>query len=572
MVLFWESDPVADGDESLSTRLAEGIRCLAAREETVIIAGGAGTCGGMADIEMPKLAAENLGNAISFQVGKHAPVSTDKLVWGYRVLPGKTTAQQQLVRLVYMREGEWGKWVDHLSGLDHGVDLIIPATAVLDPLLDDRDVFVADPNGTDGFVFPAPANGSGRHAVRSTVAECEGAFGAGEHPLALPFLELGGLGAMSADDQRGYASAILLALYGLTRAPEADQHTWAPVPYELRPKRNRYSRMLAMSMLLYVIGIACFWLWTEYSAASQYYRRLKAEAREVKAQISALQQRTDSGELIQMLKKEIVTHRLDRPILKDVLLELTDRIDESKWVRTLEWTESRTGGTSETKIILKLKADKEDPGIIHRLEDSPFLGDVEPGGSTPDAEGVTLGLNMNARYDTEAERKDVELRTRHEEPEPGEAGEAEEKGISLTPEPEVGPGLPLAPSLAPPPPPAPIMRTSPNSDAPPPDTGPPNATQVDENAVPPGADTPPPPAPIMRTRPNSDAPPPDTGPPNATQVDENAVLPGADTPPPPEVSPGPADKTKQTPENAPLTPGAPKRGQSEKAEAAEHEE
>ena len=457
VVLFWESDPASDGDGSLSTRLAEGVRCLAAREKTVMIAGGTGPCGGMADIEMPKLTADNLSSAVGFQVSKHAPVSADKLVWGYRLLPGETADHQQLVRLVYMRENEWGKWVDHLSGIDQGIDLIIPAIAVLDPLLNDQDVFVADADGTDGFVFPAADGTPGRHPVRGAAAACGGAFGAGEHPLALPFLELGGLGAMPADDQRGYASAILLALYGLTRAPAADRQTWTPVPYELRPKRNRYSRMLAVSMLLYVIGVTCFWLWTEYSAAAQYHRHLKAEAQQVKAQISALQERKDSAELIQMLQEEVTTHRLDRPTLKDVLLELTDRIDEAKWVRTLEWTESRAGGTSDTKIILKLKADKEDPGIIHQLEDSPFLGDVEPGGSTPDADGVTLGLNLNARYDTAVERQDVELRAAEQSPVPVKTTE---------PGQDAPPRMDTNPGLMPPPPPPPIMRTTPPNSPP----------------------------------------------------------------------------------------------------------
>ena len=423
VALFWRS-PLAE-NESLAARLAEGVRCLAARENTVIVAGGSGRRCGLVDIEMPRLPPEDLRNALSFELGKHAPVSPEKLVWGWRALPGADGTHQQ-VRLAYMREAEWGRWLDAASGLGLGIDIVMPPSAALDPLLAEQEVYFPDESAADGFVL-RPSETGGREILRRAAAG-EGVFGAFPTPLSAPVLELGGLGAMPPEEQQGYCGAVLLAMYGLTNAAATDKRTWFPIPYALQPRRHRHSRLAAAVLILYLLAVAAVGLGREYRTANAYYRQLQQECKEIEAQIAEQEEAEDVSDFMSVLEKELGEAHREQPSMTDVLAELTHLIGEDTWVERFEWA----GDTLKTvQIHLNTKKD-EGLGLINRLEGSPVLGDVVPGPVTRRNDEIKRRLEMNARFDTEAEEREL-----LEEPLPQ------------------APSPPSPPSSPPPPPPPP---------------------------------------------------------------------------------------------------------------------
>ncbi len=389
VALFWQS--AAKDNESLATRLGEGFRYLGHRENAVVVVGGCGWQSSFADVDMPKLGADELRSALSFELGKRSPLPQDKLVWGYRILPGGDD-QHQKVRLVYMREAEWARWIDDVSGLGQGIDVLVPPPAALDPLLKDQIVFFPEDDGEHGFLFePGPAGG--RTILRGRPGD--NAFGAGPEPLKLAQLSLGGLEAKSTETKQRYMPAILLAMYGLTHALNNDKRTLLPIPYELRPKRHRYSSMVAMAVVAYLVVLAALGLGREFQAANDYYQSLLAKTEAVEEEIEDLQNDEDTSEFIQQLGNELRDANIERPSMAAALLELTRIISKDAWVTRFEWID----GT----LNVTLKMQEEDLNLVQALEASPILGDVVPGRRMTSADNITLVLQMNARYDTMTE-------------------------------------------------------------------------------------------------------------------------------------------------------------------------
>ncbi len=396
VALFWTGE--AGKNEPVAERLAEGFRGLAAQENTAVVVGGAGCSYGFADVDMPRLAPDDLRNALLFQVTKFAPVSADRLVWGYRVLPGRS-GDHQIARLIYMREPEWRRWIDDASGLRQGVDMIIPPGAVLDPLAAEHPVFLHDPVSDDGFVVTPSA--AGRRQIRRCDTADEDAFGARPSPLSLPFLDPGGLQAMPPEEQQGFVPAILLAMYGLTKSCAHDRSTWMPVPIELRPRRHRYSRLVATAMVLYLLGVAGLTAFREFQAAGTHYSRLLRECDKIEDRTGQMMENVDKTDLLQILPRELDEARfgrpsIDRPSMPAALLELTRIIEEPAWSHQFDWTE----GTAD----ILLATDDEDLLLIQQLESSPFLGDVRSGQIVRRNNEVTWRIHLNARFDNDTDR------------------------------------------------------------------------------------------------------------------------------------------------------------------------
>jgi hypothetical protein len=379
----------ADTDGGLSGRLAEGFGELGGDPETLLVLGGGGLSCGLVDLVVPRLMPADMRKALRFELAKFAPLPEDRLVWGYRLLPG-TDRTRQSVRLIYMRESVWRRWLEEASALGHGVDCILPPVAALDPLLADRPMWIpADGNG-DGYVLSPAA--SALRVVRPAAAGQDAAFGGGATPLAAPGLEPGPLAPLPAIEQRAFGEAVLLAMYGLSRARERDRRTWLAVPFEMKPHRNRTARFIVLALIVYILGLAGISVGRAYYAAATHLGRLNAEIERTEAAIRQIEQGADPSLAIEELRDEFREAHIVLPSLPACLLELTGLIQDDAWVTDFNWNRGL--------INVDLSAASEDVNLRQRLEDSPLFEQVIILGTQVGRDNaLSISLQMRATID-----------------------------------------------------------------------------------------------------------------------------------------------------------------------------
>ena len=355
----------AGGDEELTVSLPRGLQALEPDDNTIVIVGGAESCYGLADVSVPDLNPDQLRHALQYELHKHAPVATDELAWGYRTTTAGSTGKQNQVRVTFMRETEWRRWVDNVSGLTHSIDLIVPPAATVDPLLNGRSVYIPSPGREQGFIYTP--NGNGR------VLRCgpppEQTFGALPDPLDAPNLMLGGLEEMAPEEQQRYAPALLLAMYGLTRNVKGDAKTWFRVPVELQTQRHRQSRRVAVALILYIVALAAIIGGRTYMTHAHRLDRIESMQQQVERRITELEAQDSHEEFVQALASEIRGLDLTRPTLGRSLVELTELIDDQFWVSRFQWRDGR--------IELEVQSRNDDLSFVQSLAQSPILDDVE---------------------------------------------------------------------------------------------------------------------------------------------------------------------------------------------------
>lgn len=394
--------------------LRHALRHLDGRRNCILVAGSADVCAGSADLEYPTLPERELRNSLQYELAYHTPVQEDKVVWGYRVLQ-RADAQQRL-RLYYMRESEWHRWLDELGALGRGVDAVLPPTLCFDPVLRGKSCFItATENGADGYLFRAGPDGE--RVVEWTEEPPEDAVGTGDTPLSgLDAFKPGSLEGLSADEQRSYLPAILLGLYAMSSALHTDSNTRIPLPYELRPVRNRYSRLFAVALLLCLVTLAGYAGWKEYTAAKAYQDELRARIGDIE---SWAQNRGggDEDSRYDTLMAELRDVAVPRVSFAASLQELTQITPDTLWVQSLSWKDGR--------LDVQFATEETDTGILRTVEDSELFSGVSPQGTKIDRNGLrTIRLRMYASLPEETE-DDVRRRS---ERRPVGDGEAEGDG------------------------------------------------------------------------------------------------------------------------------------------------
>ncbi len=382
VVSQWQSE--SGGENEPSVALVDGARALGADANTPMIVGSDACDFGFADLTMPSLDRDNLRNALRFELNKHAPVSQDKLAWGFRVL-GAADDDHIRVRLAYIPETQWRRWLDIVSGLSHHVDLIMPAPAALDPLLSGTALYVAT-DERNGYLFTPEDDG--REVLISDGSD-DGAFGAGDDPLNVEHLDLGQLAALTADEQRRYAGAVALAMYGTTASLRHDKKTWFPVPDELRPRRHRASRRAAVALAVYIALILLFGFGRSYVEGARYLNDLEAQQAEVRREIEALIEAEDPEQFVSALRDELTGLDLTRPTMLECMITLTKRIPEEYWASNMSWTDG--------KIELQIRSEMDDLAFLEILKDSALLTDIVPTRKSVEHNGsMTLQVQMRA--------------------------------------------------------------------------------------------------------------------------------------------------------------------------------
>lgn len=382
VIAHWYSDASAKGEPSVA--LANGLRALGADANTAVLVGSDACDFGFADLVMPDLTRENLRNALRFQLNKHAPLSEDKLAWGFRVT-GRADADHVRVRLAYMPETQWRRWLDIASGLAHSVDAIMPAAAALDPLFSDTALYIDTENG-QGYLF-APS-GTGREVLTANASN-SAAFGSGDRPLEHDRLDVGPLVDLPAGQQAAYAGAVVLGMYGTTSQLRQDKRTWFRVPDELQPRRHRASRRAAAALAVYACAILGFGLARSYVDGTRYMNELAARQADLRHRITRLIESEDPEAFVSALGEEVTALDLNRPTLFECLLTLTEQIPHEYWVSNMSWTDG--------KIELQIRSELDDLAFLDNLRDSPHLTDIVPTRKSVDHQNnMTLQVQMRA--------------------------------------------------------------------------------------------------------------------------------------------------------------------------------
>ncbi len=366
----WQA--TGDAGEDISLLLPRGVTELGVTENGTLIAGGIGTGTGCLDLTVPRLTGSDLLSLLGFELRKHSPLPLENIVWGYRHLPnGNKESSLQSVRLFYVRENYWRQWIDNISGIRHGIDNIVPPAAALDPVLSGRGVLLRPSSEHSGYIWDA-ADCSFRQPLAhdSGMTSAPELFGACPRPLELPGLDLGALGQRPEDEQCGFAPALILALYGLSKTAREDRKTGLPLPPALRPQRHRTSIRLAACLAIYIVAVATFAAGRHYVKARQTLLALNQELHQTESMIEKLSATRDPGEFVKSLHEDLDSQQLSRPHLSAALLELTRLLGSEYWVSNLNWNDG--------KIDMEIRTTVDDLGFIGSLEDSPLLVDVVP--------------------------------------------------------------------------------------------------------------------------------------------------------------------------------------------------
>lgn len=395
---YWRSDEQSSQEPLYA--MPEGLKELQNEQNFFVTAGPVELELAFIDLVFPNLEAEDLRNALQFELNKHAPVAVEDLAWGYRFLE-HSEGRKNRIRLAYTADMRWKKWLDQVSGLHHGVDALMPPALVLDPLLHERDVFMKPP-AKQGYLLRT--NEQGMREIALTEHPSDEAFGAGSEPLKMEGLELNELRNLSASEQQKFTAPLLLAMYGLSSELEPDKKTWISLPEELRPQRYQVSRRVAWSLGIYVIAAICFSLGMKGYESYTMLKHIRAQKQELRQQLKAQLGADFPTVLTDAVTKEVKEVSLERASMLRVLTELTERINKDWWVKDFRWRDN--------KIDIQVRSDKESADFLDKLKQSSIFKDVVPVRKTIDhRQQTTLHLQMYTVQSQTTEQESSEVRS-----------------------------------------------------------------------------------------------------------------------------------------------------------------
>ncbi len=354
----------ASDQATISEMLAKGIATLGENRDIPLIVGGNVSRVFFHELVLPAMSPENLARALEFEIAKLTPSRLEDIHWNYRDV-GPAEGEQRLIRLLCMPADEWQRWIEGASGLGRGVDVFMPASAALDPILAERQVCLS-PEGDDALYLLEPRDGGGRSVrlVKSPM-EVQDAFGLGPRPLACERLTLGELDSASPEQARGFAPAVVLAMYGLSRRFASDRKQTADVPRELRPRRHGMLKAVAAMLVLYLIAALAFMTIRSIHRSNRQIGEWKNYDRQLKAELARYSAGGDVDARLVELKTALLQAILSRKSVPDALVELTTSLDHRVFARRLSW--------SDGKLNVYLTAKTDSPDTLLALSQSDFF-------------------------------------------------------------------------------------------------------------------------------------------------------------------------------------------------------
>ncbi len=356
------------GNQSHAQLLENGYISLNPGGETTVVVGGNFSKSCFIDLKMPKIAANDLRNALYFELAKYTPIPIDEIQWGYRIVGKIENTEQYLIRVVYFSQTDWESWISASSAISNGVDMIIPAIAVLDPAITGTDVCLENTNGNEPFILKSKPEGEREIINLSPDQDSHDIFGLGDEPLRLENLNIGGVADLSTEIQRTFTTSIILAIYGVSNEFYSDRKQWLPTPLELRPKRNRTHKIYFMVLAVYLFFLSGIFISSIFYDHYQEYNELNAEYRRIKDKVDKVQISDEDTLFGDNLETELI--ELDKTIFSMArsLIEVTTLTSDELWSSNFNW--------DVNELRVELRTESEDSDITEVLQHSQILSDI----------------------------------------------------------------------------------------------------------------------------------------------------------------------------------------------------
>ena len=363
---YWRAER-SQGQSSAEV-LAEGAAALGRDEDIIVIVGGNAQRCSLVDLTMPRLAPDEMAQALRFELAQHSPLPLEDMQWGYRWLGKAKGSGDSRLRVTLFTDEEWRNWLEAASGVGGGVDMVIPVQAVLDPLASDRDLCLADATEDEALVLARGEDGRRRHAFPPSKARRGEMLGAGDRPLAIDRVDAGALLELDVEEQKPFAVPLLLAQYGLSREFNQDRGSWLGLPLAMRPKRNRVQKTWAVAALVYLAAVAAVFLAQFCYAKYREFNHLQTRETRLRRELEAFQKGRSEQERGAELKDQM-SEVLEARRLVVEILAAASALDERVWATKFD--------LKEECLSLHLRADKDSPGLTQALKESSLFLDVE---------------------------------------------------------------------------------------------------------------------------------------------------------------------------------------------------
>ncbi len=356
------------GNQSPAQLLENGYISLNLGGETTAVVGGNFSKSCFFDLKMPKINASDLRNALYFELAKYTPIPIDEVQWGYRIVGEIENTEHYLIRIVYFSQTDWESWISASSAISNGVDIIIPAIAVLDPAITDTDVCLENTNGNEPFILQSKPGGEREIINLPSNQDYVDIFGLGEDPLKLDNLDIGGVAELSTEIQKTFTTSIILGIYGVSDAFYSDRKQWLPTPLELRPKRNRAHKIYFMALAVYLFFLSGIFISSIFYDHYQEYNELNAEYRRIKDKVDKVQFSDEDTLFGDNLETELV--ELDKTLfsMASSLIEVTTLTNDELWSSNFNW--------DINELRVELRTESEDSDITEALQQSQILSDI----------------------------------------------------------------------------------------------------------------------------------------------------------------------------------------------------
>jgi hypothetical protein len=366
-VAHWEAE--RRGTQPPAQLLEAGARALQPREDTIVLVGGDSSQACWVDLRLPRISAADIRGALRFELEKHSPIPVDDLQWGYRVLGRAPGSELNLVRIAYLRMAEWTSWLEAASGIGSGVDMIIPASAALDPVLGDRAVCWGTAGDGALLLVADKVESGGRemHWQDAAAAEPGDVFGLPGQPLRHPELNPGVLDDLPPGRQRDYLPAVMLGMYGLSGEYHQDHRHWPGVPVEMRPRRNQVQKLWTMAAAVYLFFILGILASAKLHGNHTVLQQIEGQIAAVERQIEDLRTLDADAAMVEALAEELQTTKLAPASLTATLAATTNLVGRKLWLTNFTWDKG--------DMRLDLRATADEPDLTEDVMTTPLLAD-----------------------------------------------------------------------------------------------------------------------------------------------------------------------------------------------------
>lgn len=362
-------------EDNQASQVSELVESVSPSTDSLVVV-GSDRLGNCVDLVMPKLALEDLHNALDFEIPKYTPLSEDEIVWGYRIVNDLGDKGLHL-RLGITPVENWEHTINQVSTVNGGVEMIVPTVMALDPAFGASD-FCCRSDGESATLYRKDEEG-----LRQPVFVESG----GEELFIIPESIEYSQGTKHVNEF--VYKALLLACYGKEGNFRKDRRTLVKVPQTIQTKRRKglliINLILAASILIMGITTGVSFLNAHNAEVGLYKKHISRLQREVEA----IQIEQTDEEAIRELEMQMENTLRNRPGFANLLTVITETVDDSLWCDRLSW--------NGEKFTVGLKSQKEDSDIATVFEQTGVFENITFKKDTSSSNQVKMTLEMQVK-------------------------------------------------------------------------------------------------------------------------------------------------------------------------------